>query len=40
MGPARNIDSPPMRLSRYLARSASGMIHDAKKETSDVNSML
>ena len=39
-GPTRYMASPPMRLSRYLLRSASGMIMTAKNDTSEVNSRL
>ena len=40
IGPTRNMESPPIRLFRNLGRAASGMSITAKKDTSDVNSML
>src|ERR1035438_727677 len=40
IGPTRNMESPPIRLFRNFCRAASGTIITAKKETSDVNSML
>ena len=39
-GPTRYMERPPIRLSRNWGRAESGMIITAKKETSDVKTML